>query len=325
MAFWWRGWLLILAGAIATILGGYVFSRDFDGAGAGLAVAIYAVLFLGAVSGFIASLLVIIGRIGEWTLLRPVIVLPTVLFLIPATLYGASVINERQRAASLAVPSSQCIQGRHLVLIGKDDFALPVAPGIVVKETGIDGKSYSLGLNQGARVFCAEAARRSPLPVDSVSLDFGRWPTMSAVRNAVCVDKDTGYPYARESCSPASVRDFPDFPMNVTLRLAVPDAPALEAERTRIVTLPFETTPEGIRVRTERNFVYLGEDGDSFAKCRHETSPSGPLLHCTANKRISDSVFVSYSFKATEANFRRVSQSSEKRVDEVLAYLRVQR
>jgi len=84
MAFWWRGWLLIVAGAIATILSGYVFSRDFDGPGAGLAVAIDAVLYLGAVSGFIASLLVIIGRIGEWTLLRPVIVLPTVLFLIPA-------------------------------------------------------------------------------------------------------------------------------------------------------------------------------------------------------------------------------------------------
>ncbi|WP_246654999.1 hypothetical protein [Rhizobium laguerreae] len=80
LCFWWRWWLLVPAGLVATVLAKieYASVNASDGAGAAFGIILVIFAIIGAASGFVASGVVVIGRMARLQALRAVYVLPIV-------------------------------------------------------------------------------------------------------------------------------------------------------------------------------------------------------------------------------------------------------
>ncbi|WP_245488132.1 hypothetical protein [Rhizobium ruizarguesonis] len=115
LCFWWRWWLLVPAGLVAAVLAKVEFAsvNASDGAGAAFGIILVIFAMIGAASGFVASGVVVIGRMTRLRALRAVYVLPVVFILGFGSFFAVTWTQQKIRETRYAPPSAACLDNLH--------------------------------------------------------------------------------------------------------------------------------------------------------------------------------------------------------------------
>ncbi|WP_245521798.1 hypothetical protein [Rhizobium leguminosarum] len=146
LCFWWRWWLLVPAGLVATVLAKieYASVNASDGAGAAFGIILVVFAMIGGASGFIASVVVVIGRMARLRALRAVYVLPVVFILGFGSYFAVTWTPAENQGGSLC--AARCRMSRQPAS-GPDcrfAIAISVAPGIFLYCDGTSDGHYIL-------------------------------------------------------------------------------------------------------------------------------------------------------------------------------------
>ena len=323
-----RRWSILLA--VTAVVAVVLISQSpfgISGGGPGLigGIVIFSFFCIGCVSGFLSSVLVLVGRAGGFRFLSPVIVLPT-LFLMGLVLpYASQGIEEKRREARNAPPPQECLDGQHSVTIGPRTLHIPVAPSLVINLAKGDGRSFFvLGYNDPARQFCRET-QDAPLPLRSIALLLQNTRIDSdagTTRRHFCSRQHPEYPWAGQACS----LPMQNVPSGVVLRWT------LSAKRPEFDPIVFYGADMLKQQRTERanggleyaskHELYLQRADGFFARCHSAESVENGIISCTAYERMPDGVIMDYTFKTGRDQFDDVSRTASSTAHAILESFR---
>lgn len=311
LCFWWRWWLLVLAGIVAAVLAKIEYASVNASDGAGVAFGIILVVFamIGAASGFVASGVVVIGRMTRLQALGAVYVLPVVFILGFGSYFAVTWTQQKIREARYAPPEAACLDNLHPARIADVNIAIPVAPGIFLYGDGMSEDHYILWSNPDARAFCREADEgNATLKSVVFMLDGSPSRGEMEIRRPFCSRSNSEYPWAEMACKLIPTEVIPDKPVGMTVSIKAPGVDPSARERPAMLTNQPTVASDGLRIYRSQNDFYLQRPDGYFAQCRDYRSKSQPWLYCTAKEELSDKLAISYDFRSTAELF--ITQSA---------------
>ncbi|AIC28123.1 hypothetical protein IE4771_CH03029 [Rhizobium etli bv. mimosae str. IE4771] len=306
LCFWWRWWLLIPAGIVATVLAKIEFAsvNSSDGPGVVFGIIIVVFLMIGAASGFVASGIVLVGRANRWRALRAMYVLPTVFILGFGSYFAVNWTQQKIREAHYAPPSAACLDNLHPARVADVDIAIPVAPGISLYGDGGNADHYILWSNPEARAFCREADRGA-VTLNSVVFMLDGSPARREMltERPFCSRPHPEYPWGEMACHLIPTDVIPDKPVEMTVSAKAPGSDPSAREREAMLKNQPIVASDGLRTYRSQNDIYLQRPDGYFAQCRDYRNKSQPWLYCTAKEQLSDQLTISYNFRSTAELF----------------------
>jgi hypothetical protein len=306
LCFWWRWWLLLPVGAVASALavGGYVGVMRSDGPGMVLGVMLLAFLILGAGSGAAASTLMILGRALRWRRLTSMIVLPIVFLGGFGSYFAFGWVQQEIREARFAAPSEGCLNSLHPAELGDVDLQIPIAPGLFLWGVDRDDEQYILWSNPGTRAFCAMAETGS-VKLTGVHFIVDGSPSrhVAETKRPFCTAKHAEYPWADMACNLIATQAIPDNPVRVEVEFSKGTVDWVAKERDAMKRNPVSIAPDGVRTYREKHGFYLERPDGYFARCYAPSSSSQPWLYCSVREKLSEDLIISYDFRTKEALF----------------------
>ncbi|TAV40926.1 hypothetical protein [Rhizobium leguminosarum] len=310
LCFWWRWWLLVPAGIVAAVLAKieYASVNSSDGAGAVFGIILVVFAMIGAASGFVASGVVVIGRMTRLRALRAVYVLPTVFIVGFSSYFAVTWTQQKIREARYAPPSAACLDKLHPARIADVAVAIPVAPGILLFGDGMSDEHYVLWSNPDARAFCNEADGGS-VTLKSVVFMLDGSPARREMetKRPFCSRPQPGYPWAEMACHLIPTDVIPDKPVQMTLSVKAPGFDPSVREREAMLKTQPTVASDGLRTYRSKNDVYLQRPDGYFAQCHDHRSKSQPWLSCTATEELTAQLAISYDFRTTTELFMQQS------------------
>lgn len=320
----WRWWLLLPIGAGGAILAKIEWDSlaTADSPGLALGMAIYFFLVIGAASGATASLLVNIGRSLKWRWLKPLYVLPAVILVGFGSYFAFAWIEKQFRAARLAPPPQQCVDGLHLTTLGNVNLRLPIAPNIYIESTSMPKDHYLFASNQDARDFCDAADRGLPSIV-SISLTLDGMPSRRPERtkHAFCARPQPNYAWAGMTCNLIDVSAIPDMPVRIRAALKKPGIDMVAISQAAISKLEPKENGDGVKIYAAEHSLYLARADGYVAKCYKPSSRRQPYLSCEAYVNLDGSLALSYRFRTTEGRFAQQSAVIDREAREIFQSL----
>ncbi|MBY3124557.1 hypothetical protein [Rhizobium laguerreae] len=311
LCFWWRWWLLVPAGLVAAVLAKVEFAsiNASDGAGAAFGIILVIFAMIGAASGFVASGVVVIGRMTRLQALRAVYVLPVVFILGFGSFFAVTWTQQKIREARYAPPSAACLDNLHPARIAGVAIAIPVAPGILLYGDGMSDDHYILWSNPDARAFCNEADGGSAT-LKSVVFMLDGIPARREMetKRPFCSRPQPDYPWAEMACHLIPTDVVPDKPVQMTVSVKAPGFVPSVREREAMLKNQAIVASDGLRTYRSQNEFYLQRPDGYFAQCHDHGSKSQPWLSCTATEDLSDKLAISYDFRTTTELF--ITQSA---------------
>ncbi|MBY5779425.1 MFS transporter [Rhizobium leguminosarum] len=311
LCFWWRWWLLVPAGLVAAVLAKVEFAsvNASDGAGAAFGIILVIFAMIGAASGFVASGVVVIGRMTRLQALRAVYVLPVVFILGFGSFFAVTWTQQKIREARYTPPSAACLDNLHPARIAGVAIAIPVAPGILLYGDGMSDDHYILWSNPDARAFCNEADGGSAT-LKSVVFMLDGIPARREMetKRPFCSRPQPDYPWAEMACHLIPTDVVPDKPVQMTVSVKAPGFDPSVREREAMLKNPAIVASDGLRTYRSQNEFYLQRPDGYFAQCHDHGSKSQPWLSCTATEDLSDKLAISYDFRTTTELF--ITQSA---------------
>ncbi|WP_327205793.1 hypothetical protein [Rhizobium beringeri] len=311
LCFWWRWWLLVPAGLVAAVLAKVEFASVNASDGAGVAFGITLVVFamIGAASGFVASGVVVIGRMTRLRALRAVYVLPVVSILGFGSYFAVTWTQQKIREARYAPPAAACLDNLHRARIADVAIAIPVAPGILLFGDGMSDDHYILWSNPDARAFCSEAdGGNATLKSVVFTLDGSPSRREMQTNRPFCSRPHPEYPWAEMACHLIPTDVIPDKPVQMTVSVKAPGFDPSVREREAMMKNQPTVASDGLRSYRSKNDSYLQRPDGYFAQCHDHRSKSQPWLSCTATEELSDKLAISYDFRSTAELF--ITQSA---------------
>ncbi|MBY3296234.1 MFS transporter [Rhizobium laguerreae] len=311
LCFWWRWWFLVPAGLVAAVLAKVEFAsvNASDGAGAAFGIILVIFAMIGAASGFVASGVVVIGRMTRLRALRAVYVLPVVFILGFGSFFAVTWTQQKIREARYAPPSAACLDNLHPARIADVAIAIPVAPGILLFGDGRSDDHYILWSNPDARAFCNEADGGSAT-LKSVVFMLDGIPARREMetKRPFCSRPQPDYPWAEMACHLIPTDVVPDKPVQMTVSVKAPGFDPSVREREAMLKNPAIVASDGLRTYRSQDEFYLQRPDGYFAQCHDHGSKSQPWLSCTATEDLSDKLAISYDFRTTTELF--ITQSA---------------
>ncbi len=306
LCFWWRWWLLVPAGLVAAVLAKVEFAsvNASDGAGAAFGIILVIFAMIGAASGFVASGVVVIGRMTRLWALRAVYVLPVVFILGFGSFFAVTWTQQKIREARYAPPTAACLDNLHPARIAGVAVAIPVAPGILLYGDGMRDDHYILWSNPHARAFCNEADGGSATLKSVVfMLDGSPARREMETKRPFCSRPQPEYPWAEMACHLIPTDVIPDKPVQMTVSVKAPGFDPSVREREAMLKTQAIVASDGLRTYRSQNDFYLQRPDGYFAQCHDHRSKSQPWLSCTATEELSDKLAISYDFRTTAEIF----------------------
>lgn len=306
LCFWWRLESMLLAWGVAFAFAAWASLSvgQSDGLDMGIAYILLLFLIIGAVSGAVASVLVIRGRASQWRLRSPLIILPIVFVLGPGSYITLDWIRESNRQARLAPPSEACLNGLHPGKFADIDVAIPLAPGLSLIGDHFEHEYYFLGSNSDARAFC-RLVENDDVKLAGIRFKVDERHAIHTARKErpFCLRKRADYPWGDMACNPAAYRANIENPISVDVGLARGRTDWEAEARDDMRRSPVSTAPDGLKIYRAADAVYLERPDSYFARCSRPTAASQPLLYCTVRERLPQDLIISYTFEITEAEF----------------------
>lgn len=311
LCFWWRWWLLVPAGIVAAVLAKIEFAsvNASDGPGVAFGVIIVVFAMIATASGFIASGVVLIGRMTRLRALRAVYVLPAVFILGFGSYFAVTGTQQKIREARYAPPSAACLDNLHPARIADVDIAIPVAPGMLLYGEGMNDDYYILWNNPDARAFCREADG-GKATLKSVVFRLDGYPSRREMQTErpFCSRPYPEYPWAEMACHLIPTEVIPDKPVEMTVSIRSSGFDPSAREREAMLKNQPTVASDGLRIYRSQNDFYLQRPDGYFAQRRDYRSKSQPWLYCTAKEQLSEKLAISYNFRTTAELF--ITQSA---------------
>ncbi|MBY3321162.1 hypothetical protein [Rhizobium laguerreae] len=311
LCFWWRWWLLVPAGLVAAVLAKIEYASVNASGGAGSVFGIILLVFamIGAASGFVASGVVVIGRMTRLRALRALYVLPVVFILGFSSYFAVTLTQQKIREVRYAPPSAACLDNLHPARIADVAVAISVAPGIFLYGDGMSEDHYILWSNPDARAFCREAdGGNATLKSVVFTLDGSPSRREMQTNRPFCSRPHPEYPWAEMACHLIPTDVIPDKPVKMTVSVKAPGFDPSVREREAMSKNQAVVASDGLRTYRSQNDVYLQRPDGYFARCRDYRSKSQPWLYCTATEELSNKLAMSYDFRTTAELF--INQSA---------------
>ncbi|TAW06955.1 hypothetical protein ELI25_29605 (plasmid) [Rhizobium ruizarguesonis] len=306
LCFWRRWWLLVPAGLVAAglVKTEYASVNASDGAGAAFGIILVVFAMIGAASGFIASGVVLIGRMTRLRALRAVYVLPAVFILGFGSYFAVTWTQQKIREARYAPPAAACLDNLHPARIADVAVAIPVAPGILLFGNEMSDEHYILWSNPDARAFCGEAdGGNATLKSVVFMLDGSPARREMETKRPFCSRPQPEYPWAEMACHLIPTDVIPDKPVQMTVSVKAPGFDPSVREREVMLKNQAIVASDGLRTYRSQNDFYLQRPDGYFARCHDHRSKSQPWLSCTATEELTDKLAISYDFRSTAELF----------------------
>ncbi|MBY3328905.1 MFS transporter [Rhizobium laguerreae] len=310
LCFWWRWWLLVPAGLVAAVLAKIEYASVNASGGAGSVFGIILLVFamIGAASGFVASGVVVIGRMTRFQALRAIYVLPAVFILGFGSYFAVTWTQQKIREARYAPPDAACLDNLHPARIADVAIAIPVAPGILLYGDGLSEDHYTLWSNPDARAFCREAdGGNATLKSVVFMLDGSPARREMETKRPFCSRPHPEYPWAEMACHLIPTDVVPDKPVKMTVSVKASGFDPSARERDAMLKNQAIVASDGLRTYRSKNDIYLQRPDGYFAQCYDHRSKIQPWLSCSATEELSDTLAISYDFRTTAELFMRQS------------------